>query len=348
MLAFVVVMLASACGDSYQMPQIEGLAVYVDTVNEMSIKYPKNWDIVRNDARSQRSITFVPNKRNSTLDNYQKYSVESLPGAYIKFSSLALDSANTLESKIEKHRQHLKEVINLKETKETIDGMPGVKLSYSFPLNHVEDTMRGFRYFAQADSQTATFLLVECFGGSYKTYKKDIDEIIASVKLAHTPAPKVFVRDSTVQDTFEFPTTTMRGTLGGNGISISIPENCTVENVTLGKGVIAAYHFTALRHINVGIRIDIKNAKEVKDNSELKKQAENNKGLYGGKSPKAAKIAGLTAYEFNYSPAGGVSRTVWYVLHNSKIYIITRDMVSQDKDKYQPAIDKAMSTIKFE
>lgn len=343
--AFVAVILLASCGESYNVPKIEGLAVYQDTVNEMSVKYPKNWRKLVANTKSIRSVTFIPEGPQSMLTNYQNYNIESLPGAYITLTAFALDSAYPLQSKVDKHKKHLAEVATLKvDDNFMIDGVRGQSMTYSFPLNHVEDTMRGFRYFAALDSQTATFLLIETFANTYEEYKDEIAEIVKSLKLAKTPVEIPFDSTIVVQDTFAFPTEEIITTLSGDGFSIGLPDYCLKEKTQSGPGVLSTLHFTAKRHMNCGIRIDVKDGNKVSD---IKAQAETNKGLYGGKSPKKTTLAGNDAYKFNYNPSSNVSRTVWYVLHNSKIYIILMDLPKTDKDKYKASMDKAISTLKF-
>jgi hypothetical protein len=344
-----VVMLISACSDTYKAPEIEGLKEFYDEEFQMGIKYPGNWDVKEFKSKGFSSITIIPNAKTKMLEHYQAYSIESLPGAYITFSAFPIDSVNTLEKKIGKHREHLARVPDLKiDSMYMFGGVRGHKLSYSFPLNRAEDTMRGFRYIAAADSQTATYLSIETFGNTYAQYKKDIDAIVASVKLAHTPVIDTTVRDTTIQDTFEFPTTTIETTINGEGFSIGMPENCMLEKPTLGAGVKSSKHFTALRHINAGIRIDVKSA-TVNNNkvTDLKKEVvDKNKATYGGKDAKKTSIGGKTAYKFTYSPSG-ITREVYYVLNGDNIYIIFKDVPNEDKDKYKAAMDKAMGTLKF-
>lgn len=348
---FATVMFISACGNSYKVPEIESLDTYTDEDYQMSIKYPSNWDKVEVKTKTLRSVTFVPNAQTKMLDNYQKYSIESLPGAYIKMTAFQVDSAHPLESKIDKHKQHLANVPTLEiDSSFKLGGYEGVKMSYSFPLNRAEDTMRGFRYIVAADSVTATFVMIETFGSTYEKYKEDLDKILASVDLANTPVIDTTVRDSVVQDTFEFPTTTIETTLSGDGFSIGMPENCMLEKVNTGDGVLSSKHFTAKRHINCGIRIDVISG-EVDGNkvTDLKKEVvDKNKDKFGGKNASKTSLSGKTAYKFSYRPEGSnMTRDVFYVMHKNKIYIVFKDIPNVDRDKYKAAMDKALGTLKF-
>ncbi len=331
----------SSCNDSYKTPEIEGLAVYTDAVNNMSVKYPKNWKVIESHVKGTRSVTFAPEGPASMLKKYQDYSVEALPGAYIKLMSFGLDSAHNFEYKVDKHRKQLKDVVTYKEQSYNFGGNPeGIMMTYAFPLNHVEDTMRGFRYFAATDSLTGTFLLIDTYVDTYGEYKEYLDEIVKSVKLAETviEVPK----DSSifVQDTFAFPTTELLTTIKGNGFDLGVPMHCRKEKTEAN-----IVHITADRRMDCGITVKFTKS----ESTDLKKQAtadNNKKTVFGGKSPKSTKLGGLEAYEATYKVAG-VTRTAWMVIHNGNLYTIFKDIPGEDFDKYKPAMDKAVSTLKF-
>jgi len=331
--AIILTVVLSSCGDKYETPKIDGLVVYTDSLTMMSVKLPKNWQQIP--APGKRVIS-IPNK--GLLQSYTDYNTEAVPGAIIRVHTYKLDSAKTIASIIDKHNQSLMNVPTKKEKKIMIDGVEGTEFTYDFPLT--TGKVNGIRIIAAKDSGTATEISIDCFGDAYETYKPQIDEILKSLKLGMTIAPKPADTTRVEAD----PPTMKLVTKTGNGFTIGIPDNFANENANSIKNAIATYNYLGERRGDCNIRIDVLNADKVTD---IGKQASANKSKYGGGEPTKTTLGGKSAYRFDYSPAKGISSRVWYVLSSGKIYIVTMNYFVAEKDKFLPPFEKSINSIKF-
>ena len=100
-------------------------------------------------------------------------------------------------------------------------------------------------YVAAADTATATIIIFETFNDSYETYKPAFDEIVKSVKLARTPAPRN--TDTMIIEEQPHPSETMR-MVSGKGWTMGVPDNFSKE-----KG-----YFLGKRRGDCYLKVDVK------------------------------------------------------------------------------------------
>lgn len=331
--AIILTVALSACGEKYETPQIEGLVVYTDSLTMMSVKLPKNWQQIP--AAGKRVIS-IPNK--GLLQSYTDYNTEAVPGAVIRVHIYKLDSVKTVASIIDKHKQSLMNVKTQKEKKIMIDGVEGTEFIYNFPLTTGE--VNGIRIIAAKDAGTATEISIDCFGGAYEIYKPQIDEVIKSLKLGMTIAPKPADTTKVAAD----PPTMKLVTKSGNGFTIGIPDNFYPENANAIKNAIGTYNYAGDRRGDCNIRIDVLDGAKV---ANLKNTVDKNKAAYQGKEPSKTTLGGKEAYRFDYSPARGINSRVWYVLSNKKVFIVTMNYFVGEKDMFLPPFEKSINSIKF-
>ncbi|MEI6091309.1 MAG: hypothetical protein WCR42_12720 [bacterium] len=331
--AIILAVVFSACGEKYETPTIDGLVVYTDSLSMMSVKLPKNWQQIP--APGKRVIS-IPNK--GLLQSYTDYNTESVPGAVIRVHLYKLDSAKTVASIVDKHRQSLMNVKTQKEKKIIIDGVEGTEFTYNFPLTKGE--VNGIRIIAAKDSGTATEISIDCFGGAYETYKAQIAEVIKSLKLGMTIAPKPADTTKVAAE----PPTMKLVTKSGNGFTIGIPDNFYPENANAIKNAIGTYNYAGDRRGDCNIRIDVLDGAKVVN---LKNTVDKNKAAYQGKEPSKTTLGGKDAYRFDYSPAKGINSRVWYVLSNKKVFIVTMNYFVGEKDMFLPPFEKSINSIKF-
>jgi len=325
----------ASCGKSGPDPvAIESLDTYTDAVTGFSIKYPKNWN-----KSSVPGTRFVVFSSDQGRKRFNKYDTEGFPVAKIDLVATNLSDSLSIDDVIKLSKIFGEDVYETAET--TIDGVPGKKLIYSFPL--AGGMFNGMMFFGTKDNLKATVLTIESFDNSYETYKPSFDEIIASLKLATAPAPKT--ADTIFQTEEAPPPSTTLAPRGGDGFEIGIPDNFKSENIGKASNALRAWSFLGDRRGDSFIKIETFDASKQKD---LKKIVEENRASFQNAAPKQTTLGGTTAYLLDYKPSGTVKGKVWFAMKGDKMYRITINWFIGEEKDFLPVFEKAVASFKFQ
>lgn len=325
----------SACGEKIEYTPVEGLETYTDNSTEFSIQYPKNW--VKTELKGERIAVY---STSAGANRFNKYDSDGLPAARIDLKAVTLDSATTLDKVFEDSKIFAAETYSTPENI-TIDGTAARKLSYQFELQ--DGPFKGEMYIAAKDDGMATVLKFEAFANGFEEYSKTFGDILASVKLAVTPAPVSSVPDTVFEEVEAEPASATLKVFNGQGFSINIPENFDTER-TGKKDVIYTTKFIGLRRGDCDIQVDVLDASE---QSDLNKIVEDSRKLYGNAAPKASTIGGNTAKMLQYKPTSNHGRKVYFTVNDKKLYQITVTWFVPEQKDYLPIFDKCVQSFKF-
>lgn len=334
LLAGLTLTIITSCGKSEADPvKIESLDTYTDPITGFSVKYPKNW--IKNSSDGVRFVVF---SHELGRKRFNKYDTEGFPVAKVDVIAADMSGGMTIDSIISKSMIFDPNIYEIADV--TIDGIPGKKLIYSFPLGG--GMFNGMMYVAAKDTLKATVLTIESFDDSYETYKSSFDEIIASLKLAKAPEPK---KVDTIFQTEEapLPSTTL-AQRGGDGFEIGIPDNFKSENIGKAATALRAWSFLGDRRGDSFIKIETFDASKQKD---LKKIVDENKSSFGNGTPRSTTLGGQNAYVIDYKPGSSVKGRVWFVLKNNKMYRITINWFTGEEKDFLPVFEKSVASIKF-
>lgn len=328
----IFIFIFNSCNGKKHIVEIEGLDTYNDPSVNLSIKYPKNWEIQK--YSGDRFLAFsskTVNKRFRTFDP------EGEPGAKIELLVVQLPEGQTIDSVISK-KMFTSETYS-KPEKITIDGVEGVKETYQFPL--ADGLFQGEIYYAQKDPKIVTVISFEAFGGTFTQYKPWFEQIINSVKLASLPQ----ISRDTIKKVIEAPPPSENLIpYSGDGFSIKIPDNFDVRNPKI-PNAIKSYQYIGERRLDCDIRIDIFDASK---QNNLDKIVEDNKSKHKNINPVATTLSSEKAYLFEYAPVTNVKSKVFYTIHNNKLYRVTVNWFIGEEKLYKPIFDKVISSFKFQ
>jgi len=324
-----------SCGEEGpQAVEIESLETHNNSIYQMSIKYPANWQL--NDAPRRLVVNSYPEANSRFL----RYDPDGLPAARIDVNIIAIDSVNTVSQIIENQKKFGDPSIYSTPKKVMIDGVEGTSFTYGFELN--DGLFEGAVYVAAKDTATATVLTFEAFGGSFEKYQSSFDEIAQSLKLAITPEKAV--GDTIVMtEAAEPPSSKLKATQG-EGFTISIPENFSAEKGAGGAGVSYSRMYIGQKRGDSYIMISISDASKQKD---LKKIAERTAKAVNVDKVTEVKLAGKQAFVLEYKPTQKLKRKMYYVINGDNLYQIILDWFAEEEADYLPVFEKCVNTFKF-
>ncbi len=307
--------------------KIESLETYEDPVVHFALKYPANW--IKYETPSVRFICY---SESGVKMRYPRYEPIGSAGGKIEVLVVPMDSSTTLDSVLINGHIFEKSVYFPPE-KVTIDGVSGLKESYAFELE--DGNFYGERYVATKDNKLATVINFETFAGTRENYQKYFDEILQSVKLA----VKTDTKKDTIFQTVEAdpPSSTLR-TVEGEGFIIQIPDNFNKERDL----------YIGLRRGDSYIKVEVFDAAKTQDLDKL--VAENKKKLPGAGNVQNVMINGENAKKVFYKPSSKISGEMYFVLKNKKLYRVTINWYSADKEEeklFKPILQKCAMTLKI-
>ena len=318
-------------GKKKEFVEVKELVPYTDQTFSLSINYPINW-VTRKVEKG-----FVAYSSQDGISRFESFDPEGYAGARIFIYAVELKDEITFDT-----------VVNSKTFAENcygplesvvIDGINGKKQSYQFELT--DGMFNGDIYFAAKDTKFATVIKFEAFGGSYKDYKPAFDKILSSIKLAVMPTKKV----DTITKITEQPLPSQNlAQVKGDGFVISIPDNFDTQHPKVAK-VINSYRYIGERRADSEIRIDIIDASK---NKKLQKIVDDNKVSHQNAVPQKVTFAGQEAFVFTYSPVAKVMSKVYYTIKGDRLYRITMNWSTDEKDVYLPIFEKSMNSFKFQ
>ncbi len=333
--AIALAILLYSCGESGPKPaEVTGMKQYESEKFGLSFEYPENW------VASEAGDFFAVYSMKEGMKRWPSYATKGAPVAKILVSRAVLDSTRNLDSIIVKMKEFLAEEAYTPMQDLTIDGTPAKTTTYEFDLE--DGPFKGAYYFAAKDSGMATIINFEAFAGTWEQYKPTFDKIISGMKLAHSPSLEV--RVDTVVEELEPPTMDL-AERNGTGFSIGIPGNMTKRNAPGGKGSAeSSFYFDTDARMDCSVRIDQFDASKTTD---LKKIVdENSKSFKNAKATKTT-LAGKEAYVLTWSPGANLSQTVWFVLHNKKLFRVSINWFVPEAKDYLAPLEKSAQSIKF-
>jgi len=327
---FLFSLLIIACGgDPYSdidPAPADELEVYENSIYKYKVKVPKNWDL----KTAPKRVTAYSFSEQQAQNRFKGYEYNGYPIAKIDLVVVDLDSTRTFDDVFNKFQVWPQQVY--KQVEEVmIDGVPGKKLDYVNEQN--DGIFNGTLYAAQADSTTATVLVIESFRSTQEQYQPIFDEIVNDLVLAKTPAEigdTLFVAGSELPP----PSDTLT-TMSGNGYTIQVPKN--FKKSQRGSGTV----FDGERRGDSYIMVDITKATVGTAKAAAEKQNESIKGVI-----KSTKIGGETAYYISYSPSGKIARRLYFIVKNNKIYRLTVDWAKEEQNLYLSVFEKSVNTFK--
>jgi hypothetical protein len=321
-----------SCGEKKQIVEIKELATYEDPIMGFAIKYPVNWEIQK--YPGDRFLAFTTK---TVIKRFRTFEPEGEAGAKIELLVIKLPEGQTIDSVMAK-KQFTPETYS-SPTKVVIDGVEAYKQTYQFPLG--DGVFQGEIYYAQKDSQVVTVISFEAFGSTFDNYKSGFEQILNSVKLAHSP----IVAQDTVKKVVELPPPSSNLIeYKGEGFVIKIPDNFDVRNPKVG-GALKSYQYIGERRLDCDIRVDIFDASK---QNKLEKIVEDNKAKHNNAQPVATTLGGEKAYYFEYSPIKNVKSRVYYVIHNNKLYRVTLNWYTGEEQLYKPIFEKSVGSFRFQ
>ena len=325
---FAVSLFLSSCGEKKKVVEIQELAVYKDPATGFSIKYPKNWK-----SANTIGTRFLTYTTPDVLKRFKTYSADGPAGAKIDYQVVELKDGQTIDSVMDK--KFFEKSIYSAPEKVKIDGVEGVKQTYSFPLS--DGKVEGEIYYAQKDSNLVAVINFETFGDLFDHYRPKFKEILSSVVLPEIKQ----VKSDTIKKVIEAePPSKNLVTYTGQGFTIKIPDNFDVK-----KPKPNSYKFEGERRGDCYIMIDVTDASK---QSNLDKIVKDNKAKFGGKDPKPTSLGGVKAYVFQYSPARNINRKVYFAVKDKKLYRIIMDWNTvEDKDLFYPIFMRSVKTFAF-
>jgi hypothetical protein len=321
----------SCGGKKKNIPDIKVLKEYKDPILGFGFKYPDNWYTLKSEGVNFACISSQEAaNRFETLD-------EGPTGVKVIISAIQLKEGLTFDSlvKMQKYQVPYSQPQTVK-----LDGVDCIKKSYSFDLS--DGKFEGEIIYGMKDPKVATIITIESFGGIFKDYQKNFDEILSTVKLAQMQQMKV----DTVKKIEEqpLPSQNLAEVKGENLFSIKIPDNFDSKRIKVPNSLLA-YLYSGTRRADSDINIVIFDASKQKN---LDKIANDNKALMGNSNPTATSIAGQKAYVFEYSPRAKVRSRVWFVIKNDKLFRITMDWSTDEEQAYKPILEKSIGTFNFQ
>ncbi|MBX3043702.1 MAG: hypothetical protein KIT33_02675 [Candidatus Kapabacteria bacterium] len=327
-------LILSSCGKSGPDPVPVGeLTTHTDEVTGFSVKYPESW--IKSAIPGTRFVVF---SNDQGKKRFNKYDTEGFPGAKIDVICNDLKPGWNLDSLVKISKIFGDEIYEVADV--TIDGVPGKKLVYSFPLSG--GMFNGMMLMAAKDTVKATTLIIEAFDNSFETYKSTFDEIASSFVLGKAPAPKKI--DTILQVEEAPPPSENLEVRGGDGFEIGVPDNFKAENIGKAANAQRAWSFLGARRGDSFIKIETFDASQQKD---LKKIVDENRASFQNANPKETTLGGKKAYLLEYKPAGTVKGKVWFALSGDKMYRVTINWFTGEEKDFLPVFEKSVASFKF-
>lgn len=319
----------SACKKS-EAPKPEAVSDYVeynDAVLNFGTKYPKGW--AQAIEQGKMAVFYSSPKIQS---GFSEFDPQGERGAKIMVGAMKGGEAE-MQNSIEGLKSVFTDPNVFKnEGQTTVNGMPATKISYSF---EVEDTkVTAERFYVIKDS-VVSFIETGVIG-NFDDYKAIFDEANKAFKLG---AEKVVVAASNDTaskkpvDLVEPPSATFKDYAGAS-YSIQYPSNFGANAASKGGVTISG------ARNDCSIIVDMLEAKGVT----LDKIVEQNKKAYKS-AASATKVGNQQGYVFQYNGGKNVSSRAYFTMKGDKLYRITLNYFTPQKDSYLPAFEKCVSSF---
>jgi len=324
-----IALVAASCQPREDSFPVDDLKLHKDDVRMFEILLPTNWFSQK--VPGQLVVAYPAKDMASRFQTFGK----GRAGAKIELRVMLVDSTRTIDSVVKNSKLEFVDGLDrYKVEATTFGGKPGKKLSVEFPQE--DGIYRADTYIAEQDS-VITVLTLASFGGTFDDYDEHFERILGSVKLAtkEKVIPKV---DTAAPRGPEPPSDTLR-MYSAPEFGIQIPQNF---DGTKGKSSgLSSMSFAGSR-LDCTIQVDVFDASKQKN---LDKIAEQNKGAYGGASPKATTIGGNRAVYFSYNPTPQVAARAYFTVKGDRMFRVTINWYKPEESVYLPIFEKCVSTM---
>lgn len=313
---------------------IKKFDTYDDPVLKFSVRYPTDWP-----KGIQPGSQAVFYSSEAITDGFTRYDARQQTGAKIDVRAM-LGGQEAMDSSIaELKRPFTEQSVFQAPQQTTLNGMPATKLSYGFDVDETKFTAE--RYYIIKDGVVTYFETAVI--GTYADYAAVFDTARASFKpgmvasrAATNDSSGAAVKDS---DLVEPPAATMKP-YSNAYFSIQYPSNFSPGSAHAG-GAASSTNFSGARNDSY-FQVDVI---EPKDDATLSAIVEGNKKNYGGRAAAAASVGGMKGYVFSYNGGRDVSSRAYFAGAGKRIYRITVNWYTPQKDLYLPAFEKAIATF---
>lgn len=329
-LAAALVLTLASCSRKATPVPVEGLELRKDEARKFEMKVPKNWFIQQ--RRGDLILAVSLKAHSSRFLSFGK----GKGGAKVELRAFPLDSATTIDSLVKRSKLEFEDNLDRYEiSMSTLGGKPAKKLAVKFDQEDGE--FRSEAYFAENDS-VVTILTFAAFGNTFSDYEKDFAEMLASVKLAQRPV----VAPTTPQGPAapEPPSDTLRA-YNAPDFTIQIPQN--FQGTKGQASGLSSMSFAGSR-LDCTIQVDVFDAK---DQNNLDKIIEQNKGKYGGGNATATSLSGVKAYYFTYNPAANIQSRAYFMVKGNRMVRVTMNWFKPEQALYLPIFEKCLATFKL-
>lgn len=124
-----------------------------------------------------------------------------------------------------------------------------------------------------------------------------------------------------------------------------LPNGFNYEKYQPLKNAVASYPFFGPERADSFIRIDIYDAKKVRQLERIVEQNEKFFEIIGDK--KETEINEIRAIYFDYNASETVGGRVYFLLHSGQMYRIILNCYKPQKDKFLPLFEKSINSITF-
>lgn len=329
-LLFAFFLITTSCDKGGDAPAVEGYEVYTDANTGLSVEFPKNW------YKSTNPIRFVSFNAKEWQKRFIQYDTDGNPGTKFDITIYEIDSVNTVDTVMTKSMKFSADAYEITDSK--LGGLPAKKMVYTFELN--SGVFYGETYIVKVDESSANVVQIECFDGTYDTYKEAVDKFLSSYKPGKFPKAK---KDTVTQQVEAEPPSASLITKSGNGYSIKVPDNFMAERGP-SSGVIESKNYIGARRADCNIIVDVIDASK---NKKLGNIVEENRKNYKNANPNKISLGGKEAYQMNYSFGRDVMSRVYFVINGDKLFRITMNYFNGEKDSYLPIFEKCIASFQF-
>jgi hypothetical protein len=311
-------------------PEVKGWDFYQDSYG-MEFQYPKGWQII-----DEANVIRIYPSPDVALRFGPPPQEDATGGVEIRFGNEKFKNVNigTLDEFKAATVAKIKEANTLdKEWTMTVKNLPADVITYHAKISSTT-TIYGKRVILAHDS-TFYYLGYEAFNTDFEGFQANVDSIIASWKL---PKPKENYKDPNAASKPSAEFSRYQTSL----IEIQYPDNfeCTPAPKK-GKSEFAV-SIQGLRQ-DCNITIDVFPAEKLT----VDKVFDQNKALFNPKSTGDTKIDGNPAKFLFTAVNASIDRKVYFTVKNDKFYRIILTWYKPMTADFQPAFEKAITTLKI-
>ncbi len=306
---------------------------YSDEILKFSVSYPSEW---AKGIQPGTQVVFYSSQ--AVSDGFTKYEPNGQKGAKIDVHAM-LGGQEVMDKSIAELKEPFNDpkVFSAAETT-TLNDMPATKIGYSFDVDDTKFTAE--RFYVLKDSVVTYFETAVI--GTYADYASVFEAARKSFKPGMVAARAVVTDTSGAakgdSDLVEAPAATMKG-YSGQYFSIQYPSNFSPGTARAG-GALSSTNFSGARNDSY-FQIDVIDPKGMA----LQQVVDQNKRNYGGRAATPASVGSAKGFMFSYNGGRDVSSRAYFVTGGSRLYRITVNWFTAQKDLYLPAFEKSLASF---